>query len=113
MYEVGHMLDLESLVLSDGEPIQTHDAHTIHDRDMAAQQALVHRVLLTLDTILDNYGARTYIGDRVGDLADRIRSGNLEMYKAIQDNVYINGRVESFKAGLDSFSIEEAMKKRG
>jgi prephenate dehydrogenase len=74
-----------------GEP-----AHVVHDRLMARHQALVHRVVLALASRLDAVEARTFVGQRVSELADRIKAGDPVLYKMIQENPMAAGELEEF-----------------
>ena len=63
-----------------------YDDVEAHDKEMATAQALVHRTLLVLGKILDTCSGSTYVSKKVVELSDRIKKGNLDLYKAIQDN---------------------------
>jgi hypothetical protein len=54
---------------------------------MSLNQALVHRVILILGRMLQNSPALTYVDKKVIELYDRIRAGDLELYKTIQNNL--------------------------
>jgi prephenate dehydrogenase len=86
------------------------DSIEYHDKQMAIQQALVHRVLLLLDEQLANSYGTTYISKKVIDLTNRIKKGNLHLYKAIQNNEHLNEHLETFKKKLTDFNIENYMK---
>ena len=82
-------------------------AYVVHDRHMARQQALVHRVLLVLAESIDDPRMQTYVGLRVAELADRIRAGDPVLYRLIQENPFTNEEVASFFDRLQAFRIEE------
>jgi len=80
--------------------------YVAHDRLMARHQALVHRVLLTLAAQLGDEASRTFVGQRVCELADRIRAGDPVLYKLIQENKFADAEVKIFEAALDKFRLE-------
>ncbi len=86
-----------ALLESTGEP-----AYVRHDRLMARQQALVHRVLLALSEFVSEASATTYVGQRVVELAGRIQSGDPELYRMIQANPFVEEELATFLKGLDS-----------
>lgn len=81
------------------------DSIDSHDSDMAIKQALVHRVILSLDNLLRDGNINTYIGCRVNDLASRIARGDKELYKIIQTNPNLEKVIQKFKKSLDKFTI--------
>ena len=84
-----------------------------HDKDMAIQQALLHRSLLVLDRMLVCFcGGSTYISQRVSELADRIRKGNLELYTRIQQNPYEIEVQKTFIKMLEQFDINKYWDKK-
>jgi len=83
------------------------DNYEIHDIFMAFEQALVHRVILTLSGILaEHAGGHTYMSAKIGELARRIYSGDKELYKKIQDNKFFDEVLQTFKEKLDQFEIK-------
>lgn len=88
-----------------------------HDKLMAERQALVHKILLTLDKTISK-GVETYTSKNIRNLINRIKSGNKELYDFIQTNKYLPEVLEKFKDNLDdekedlapSLSIKEAAK---
>lgn len=82
-----------------------YDNYQHHDYDMAIKQALVHRVLLNLNFFLQNGNVNTFIGERVQELANRIKQGDKELYKIIQTNPHAKKAVEEFKKSLENFNI--------
>ena len=80
-------------------------AHILHDKLMARQQSLVHRVLLTLAESLPEENMRTYVGKRVAELADRIRAGDPVLYRMIQENPYLGRESSQFEERLRSFKV--------
>ncbi len=79
----------------EGEP-----AHVVHDRLMARHQALVHRVVLALASRLDAVEARTFVGQRICELADRVKAGDPILYKMIQENPLAAAELEEFVESL-------------
>lgn len=77
-----------------------------HDREMAVQQALLHRTLLILGKTLRGCNGSTYISKRVIELSDRILKGNKEMYQRIQENKYLPEKLELLKGEFERFSLE-------
>lgn len=80
-----------------------------HDKSMATQQALAHRILLVLGEMLERNGGSTYISKRVLELTDRISKGDKELYQMIQDNKHLPAKLKQFKKCLNSFQLERFM----
>jgi prephenate dehydrogenase len=78
-----------------------------HDKAMAIQQALTHRVLLILGGLLKGCHGSTYISKRVMELSLRIRQGDLELYRAIQGNRHLDGHLEKLMKDIREFEIGE------
>jgi prephenate dehydrogenase len=79
---------------------QEEPTHVLHDRLMARQQALVHRVILTLADELQDSRMRTYVGMKVCELAERIRSGDPLLYRMIQENKNLEAVLQGFEMKL-------------
>lgn len=77
-----------------------------HDEEMARDQALTHRVLLTLAKEIKGY---TYIGRRVKELAERISKGDPRLYNAIQNNKQLPNVLKNFDNALKTFDINNYM----
>ncbi len=91
----GEILDLVTEITYGGQ-CNIYDDIEAHDRDMATQQALLHRVILSIDELLGDFG-RTYIGLKIGELATRIKSMNPILFDRIQNNKYIPEVIEKFE----------------
>lgn len=78
-----------------------------HDRDMAINQGVVHRVLLSIGKMLDNTKSLTYVSGRLIKLRNRILAGNPELYKAIQENENVASEVKRFKSMFGDFDVKE------
>ena len=78
-----------------------------HDKEMAIQQALTHRTLLLLGDALKDCNGSTYISKKVIELTNRIKKGDLGLYKSIQENKYLHGHLEDLRKGFDEFEIEK------
>ena len=78
-----------------------------HDKEMAIQQALTHRVILSLAKMLKTCHGSTYISQKVIELSDRIASGNKELYGLIQSNEHIHGNLAQFKFEMDEFDVKD------
>jgi len=76
-----------------------------HDYRMAYEQALVHKVILTLAETLDR-NPSTYISKQVCILADRIRRGDKILNKIIQGNPELDESVESFMWYFEKHATE-------
>lgn len=84
-----------------------------HDEEMARQQALVHRVILTLGQLVTeglHYEKNTYISREVQRLAERIKGGDLELYQLIQSNPELPKMLGEFSSKLQAFDIKKHMK---
>jgi prephenate dehydrogenase len=81
-----------------------------HDKEMAIQQALVHRGLLLMGEALRGCKGSTFVSKRVIELSDRIAQGDVELYKQIQDNRHLPEHLEKLEKGLRNFEIEKFMK---
>jgi len=80
-----------------------------HDREMAVIQALTHRTLLILGDILKSYGGSTYVSDKVLELYNRIKQGDVELYEMIQGNNQLEPSLERMKAMFEEFDIRRYM----
>lgn len=85
-------------------PSGTEPAHERHDRMMARHQSLAHRVLLVLASQLGDVEAQTFIGQRVCELAERIKAGDPTLYRLIQENRFVGEALSGFDDELGSFS---------
>ena len=86
-----------------------YDNVETHDKEMAIAQALVHRTLLVLGKILDSCSGSTYVSKKVVELSNRIKKGNLDLYKAIQDNKSLPKKLDELRKGLEDFKIDKYM----
>ena len=77
-----------------------------HDREMAVQQALLHRTLLILSNLLKGCNGSTYISKKVIELADRIRKGNKDLYQRIQENRHLPEKLSQLKKDFEEFSLD-------
>lgn len=75
-----------------------------HDRAMAYNQALVHRILLALGDCLSGVPGETYISQKVKELIKRIESGNKILYSLIQQNEFLPKKLEEFNDNLANFN---------
>ena len=82
-----------------------------HDKEMAIQQALVHRTLLVLGNALKNCHGSTYISQKVIELCNRIKNGDLALYKAIQENEHLDKHLDKFINRFKEFDIEDYFEK--
>lgn len=80
-----------------------------HDLEMAKQQALVHKAILVLDGMMHNNYGETFIVKKIGELADRIRSGDKKLYARIQHNKYAGVATIAFEQKLKVFDIDKYM----
>lgn len=81
-------------------------AYVVHDRIMARQQALIHRVLLVLSESLGDESMRTFVGSRVCELADRVRAGDPSLYRIIQQSRYLPDEIAEFESRLRAFTVD-------
>jgi prephenate dehydrogenase len=95
--------------ITDSEIVWIKDAET-HDKEMAIQQALTHRTLLLLGDVLKKCHGSTYISKKVIELSDRIRNGDLDLYRLIQENKYLDGHLEKMINGFKDFEIGDYWK---
>jgi prephenate dehydrogenase len=82
-----------------------------HDMEMALQQALVHRTLLTLGDMLKGCKGSTFICKRVIQLSDRIKKGNRDLYNLIQSNKYLPEHIREINEKIDNFDINKCLDK--
>jgi prephenate dehydrogenase len=82
----------------------------IHDKEMATQQALTHRTLLLLGNALKKCHGSTYISKKVMELSDRIKQGDLSLYKSIQENRHLDEHLDKMIDGFKDFKIEDYWK---
>jgi prephenate dehydrogenase len=78
-----------------------------HDKEMAIQQALLHRTILVLARQLSKCNGSTYISKKVLELDTRIRQGNKDLYQLIQENKYLPEALNRLKTDFDEFNLEE------
>ena len=81
-----------------------------HDREMAIQQALLHRTLLILGRALKNCKGSTYISQKVLELETRIRKGNKDLYGRIQGNKYLPEALDKLKRDFEEFNLDDFWK---
>lgn len=82
----------------------------VHDKIMAKQQALVHRVLLSLDKCL-YITHETYVTKKVKELVERIKNGDATLYSLIQQNKYLPVVLKDFNRNLKNFNIKKQFKR--
>lgn len=99
----------ELLKITQSEPCW-HDNVKQHDKKMAIQQALAHRVLLVLGEILGAGDAETYISKKVLELTKRIKQGDKSLYGLIQGNRHLPEKIEEMKEAFDEFELERYWK---
>jgi len=88
-----------------------YDNAQIHDKEMAVQQALLHRTLLCLGEMISKCNGCTYISQKVIELCDRIKKGDKELYSLIQQNVHIERAMNELRYKLAAFNIDDAWSK--
>lgn len=101
---------VEKMTNSDVHVMTHYAGAEEHDKAMAHTQGLVHRVILALDEAMKYDKAMTYVSGRIRALADRIKQGDPELYKAIQDNENNPIAFELFEKLFKDFDIEKYMK---
>ena len=72
-----------------------------HDYRMAVEQTLLHRSILVLDKMLGTNG-RTFIGQKIRELATRIKTMNPVLFEIIQSNEHFPEVLKEFKKELDN-----------
>lgn len=95
--------------ITDSKIVWIRDYKT-HDIVMARQQALIHRVLLCLDNLIENSCGQTYIGKKLMELTNRIKSGDKILYSSIQKNKYLPEVLKEFNKNLRDFDITKEIK---
>jgi len=83
-----------------------------HDREMAIQQALVHRTIISLGNRLEKGKCSTFIGKKIIELKDRIMKGNKELCDFIQQNEYIDSPNNWLQSDMREFTIDKYWKKK-
>jgi prephenate dehydrogenase len=81
-----------------------------HDKEMAITQALTHRTLLLLGDALKGCHGSTYISKKVTELSDRIKQGDLGLYKSIQENRHLGEHLDKMTNRFKEFKIEDYWK---
>jgi prephenate dehydrogenase len=81
-----------------------------HDKEMAVQQALLHRTLLILGRTLKSCKGSTYISQKVVELETRIRKGNKNLYERIQENKYLPEALGRLKKDFEDFKLDDFWK---
>jgi prephenate dehydrogenase len=80
-----------------------------HNKEMAIQQALVHRTLLLLAAQLKGCKGSTFMGQKVIELSDRIKQGDLGLYSSIQNNKHLDRHLKRLEKDLEEFDISQHM----
>lgn len=93
IYFIGHIT---------GAKIIHHSSIADHDRQMAIQQALLHRTLITLEKFLNRNEGNTFIAGKVKELVARIRTIHPTLFSTIQSNVFLPAVLDEFKKELDN-----------
>lgn len=88
--------------MSGGLNIFYSDMHE-HDKEMAYQQALLHRVLLALNATV-KYKC-TALAQNVKALAERIQLGNTKLYETLQQNPKLDEAISEFNNKMKGFEI--------
>jgi prephenate dehydrogenase len=80
-----------------------------HDKDMAIQQALLHKVLLLVDKLNETCHKKrvTYLSKKVHELVLRIKCGNKNMYELIQKNPKLRKLNATFLENFKNFKIQD------
>lgn len=94
------------LDITDSNLVTYSDAEE-HDKEMAIQQALVHRTILLLGEELGNCKGSTYVSKKIVELANRVKKGNVGLYQAIQDNRHLDEGLGRFLKGFDGFELKK------
>lgn len=81
-----------------------------HDKEMAVQQALLHRSLLILGGMIEECNGSTYISKKVLELNDRIKRGNRDLYNLIQKNKYLPEKIKELNKKFKEFDINKHLK---
>jgi prephenate dehydrogenase len=76
-----------------------------HDKEMAIQQALVHRMLLLMSKTLEGCSGSTFVSKKIMELGERVRNGNKDLYSWIQENKYLPEQLEEFEQAFENFDI--------
>lgn len=79
-----------------------------HDREMALQQALTHRLILILNSLYERQRlpiGKTYISQQVQALAHRIQQGDRVLYQTIQSNRFLSQALRALEKQLRQFDI--------
>lgn len=76
-----------------------------HDREMAVQQAMLHRIILVAGKML-RQGTPTFVGKKIIELEQRIKKGDRKMYGMIQDNRHVEDVLKRFKNEMAEFNID-------
>ncbi|MHA1704085.1 MAG: hypothetical protein ACTSWK_17675 [Promethearchaeota archaeon] len=82
-----------------------------HDRGMAIQQTMLHRVLLSIDKCLEVDFHTTYIAKQIKKLVNRIKNGDPILYEAIQNFKYSKHALDKFNKSLNNFDFDTYFKK--
>ncbi len=84
------------------------DNYIKHDSQMAYQQALIHRILLVSNSLLgENSNNRSYLGNQIKNLSDRICAGDYHLYDFIQSNKYLKPALKKFENEMKKFKTNQ------
>jgi len=78
-----------------------------HDRDMSIQQALVHKTLLILNSMLQNTSSGTFVSRKIRELCNRMMVGDRNLYRIIQEEASSNDIEEYFVTLFKDFDIKK------
>jgi prephenate dehydrogenase len=90
-------------IITDTSNIVVFKSWEDHDRSMAYNQALVHRVLLSLGDCLSGIRGETFVSKKVKELVERIENGDKVLYNIIQKNEFLPKKLEEFNQNLKDF----------
>lgn len=84
-----------------------HDSAEEHDREMAINQALLHRTIMILRRLGNECQGQTFLSKRIREMDDRIRDGDLDLYRGIQGNRHLPEQLDRIKDMFADFDIDK------
>jgi prephenate dehydrogenase len=101
--------ELTKLIKCIVDPVETFYYENIleHDKDMAIQQALLHRTLLALNSMLQNTKGTTFISGKITELANRIKMMDDNLFNIIQSNEYLKSKLKILNNELNTVTYRK------
>lgn len=85
------------------ENVILYNSISAHDKDMAKQQALLHRAIYCLKQVIDRGKGKTFIGGKINELANRIGLIDPKLFVKMQNNKFVPNAIKQFEKEMKRF----------